>query len=222
MCAIVGSSDKEKFLELIELNQYRGNTSWSVSQFEIGAFKHYEDGKEFRLVNLHQGFAQFDTTIMNLFDELNQYKKYYYMGHVQAPTTSNSSIHPSNYDNDLLWHNGILKDYFVKEWQIQYGNNIEWDTELLHRHILLNKEMDLLDNVDGTFSCARYNKKDIYLFRNEISPLFYDKDLNISSVKFEDSEETEAGVMYKMNLHDKELGVVQRFETYENPYYFGE
>ena len=39
MCAIVGSSDKEKFLKLIEQNQYRGNTSWSVCQFEIGALK---------------------------------------------------------------------------------------------------------------------------------------------------------------------------------------
>ena len=67
MCAIVGSSDKEKFLKLIEQNQYRGNTSWSVCQFEIGAFKHYEDGQEFRLVNLFQGYDEFDTDIRNKF-----------------------------------------------------------------------------------------------------------------------------------------------------------
>ena len=67
----------------------------------------------------------------------------------------------------------------------------------------------------------RYNKEHIYIFRNEISPLFFDNNLNISSTEFENSEETEAGVMYKMNLHDKELEVIQRFETKENPYYFG-
>ena len=33
MCAIFGSSDKEKFLELAELNQYRGKYSNSTSVF---------------------------------------------------------------------------------------------------------------------------------------------------------------------------------------------
>ena len=78
-----------------------------------------------------------------------------------------------------------------------------------------------LDVVDGTFSCARYDKQDLYLFRNEISPLFYDEDLNISSTKFENSKDTEAGVMYFMNLQRSELEPMKRFETKENPYYFG-
>tara|TARA_Y100000590_G_scaffold433083_1_gene549755 strand:+ start:84 stop:740 length:657 start_codon:yes stop_codon:yes gene_type:complete len=218
MCAIFGSKNKDKFLELAELNQYRGNFAHSITVFQTGAFKHYRDGEKFVCITTNRGSGDFKDTIAMSEDE---YKITYYLGHVQAPTTDSPDTHPSNINGDLLWHNGIIKDYQVQDWKESYGN-LDWDTELLHRHILLNSGLGFLDNVDGTFSCARYDKKDIYFFRNEISPLFYDKDLNISSVKFEDSEETEAGVMYKMNIHDKELEVMYRFETYENPYYFGE
>ena len=41
MCAIFGSFDKEKFESLAELNQYRGDYSWSITQFVTGAFKHF-------------------------------------------------------------------------------------------------------------------------------------------------------------------------------------
>jgi len=145
------------------------------------------------------------------------YKTTYYLGHVQAPTTDSVETHPSNINGDLLWHNGIIKDYQVQEWKQELGN-VDWDTELLHRHLVLGGE---LDNVDGTFSCARYTKDNLFLFRNEISPLFYDDDMNISSTKFDGSFETEAGVMYQMNLVNNSLEPLSRFETKENPYYFG-
>ena len=219
MCAIFGSFDRDKFEELAALNQYRGNSSWSASHFRTGAFKHYRDGETVELMQLRKGFLEYRKDAVEVFskDDSSLFKTYY-LGHVQAPTTESIDTHPSDIVGDLLWHNGIIKDYQVKEWQEEYGNK-EWDTELLHRHILLGGK---LDNVDGTFSCVRYNKEHIYLFRNEISPLFYDKDLNISSTKFENAEETEDGVMYKMNLHDRDLEVMYRFETKENPYYFGE
>ena len=38
MCAIFGSKDKDKFLELAELNQYRGNFAHSTTVFQTGAF----------------------------------------------------------------------------------------------------------------------------------------------------------------------------------------
>ena len=104
-----------------------------------------------------------------------------------------------------------------QEWKNELGN-VEWDTELLHRHLVLGND---LDNVDGTFSCVRYTKDNLYLFRNEISPLFYDEDMNISSTKFDNSLETESGVMYQMNLVNNSLELINRFETKENPYYFG-
>ena len=77
--------------------------------------------------------------------------------------------------------------------------------------------------MDGTFSCARYEDRysALTLFRNEISPLYYDEDLNISSTKFDNSKETESGVLYLMDLQKSELEPMKRFETKENPYYFG-
>ena len=45
--------------------------------------------------------------------------------------------------------------------------------------------------------------------------------MNISSTKFDDSLETESGVMYLMDLVRNNLEPMSRFETKENPYYFG-
>jgi hypothetical protein len=215
MCAIFGSKNKEKFLELAELNQYRGNFAYSTTVFQTGALKHYRDAETMKYITTNSGHGEFvDSISMSEDDVLTMT---YYLGHVQAPTTDSTDTHPSNINGDLLWHIGIIKDYQVQEWKQEYGQ-LDWDTELLHRHILLGGK---LDNVDGTFSCARYNKEHIYFFRNEISPLFYDEDFNISSTKFDNAEETEAGVMYRMNLHYKDLEPMFRFETKENPYYFG-
>ena len=214
MCAIFGSKDKEKFLELAELNQYRGNFAYSTTVFETGMFQHYPDSEKVIHITTITGKGEFKDLVETSWQ---QYKTTYYLGHVQAPTTDSVKTHPSNINGDLLWHNGIIKDYQVQEWKHELGN-VEWDTELLHRHLVLGNN---LDNVDGTFSCARYTKDNLYLFRNEISPLFYDDDMNISSTKFDNSFETESGVMYQINLVNNSLEPILRFETKENPYYFG-
>jgi len=213
MCAIFGSKDKEKFLELAELNQYRGNFAHSTTVFQTGMFQHYPDAEKVIHITTNTAEGEFKDSITMS----KEYKITYYLGHVQAPTTDSVKTHPSNINGDLLWHNGIIKDYQVQEWKHELGN-VEWDTELLHRHLVLGND---LDNVDGTFSCARYTKDNLYLFRNEISPLFYDEDMNISSTKFDNSLETESGVMYQMNLVNNSLELINRFETKENPYYFG-
>lgn len=214
MCAIFGSRDKDKFLELAELNQYRGNFAYSTTVFQTGMFRHYPDSETVVHITTNTGHGKFKDTITMSKED---YKITYYLGHVQAPTTDSVETHPSNIEGDLLWHNGIIKDYQVQEWKQELGN-VDWDTELLHRHLVLGGN---LDNVDGTFSCARYTKDNLFLFRNEISPLYFDNDLNISSTKFDDSFETEAGVMYQMNLVENSLEPLSRFETKENPYYFG-
>ena len=214
MCAIFGSKNKDKFLELAELNQYRGNFAHSTTVFQTGLFQHYPDAERVVHVTTNTGEGEFKDSITMSEEE---YKTTYYLGHVQAPTTDSVETHPSNINGDLLWHNGIIKDYQVQEWKQELGNR-DWDTELLHRHLVLGGD---LDNVDGTFSCARYTKDNIFLFRNEISPLFYDDDMNISSTKFDNSLETEAGVMYLMDLVKNNLEPQCRFETKENPYYFG-
>ena len=219
MCAIFGSSDKEKFIELAELNQYRGKFASSTSAFVVNRFKSYGDSSADHVFT-KQHLGLFDESYVRDHHEVNSTGFItYYLGHVQAPTTDSVETHPSSISGDLLWHNGIIKDYQVKEWQHDYGHE-DWDTQLLHRHLLFGND---LDNVDGTFSCVRYedSNRALTLFRNEISPLYYDEDLNISSTKFDNSEETESGVLYLMDLQKSVLEPMKRFETKENPYYFG-
>ena len=221
MCAIFGSKDKEKFLELAELNQYRGKASHSVSMFTTSNFENYDNLSLTKHVMTSKKHGLFNSQIVDEFTEDDKsHWTTYYLGHVQAPTTDNKSdIHPSEIVGDLLWHNGIIKDYQVTDWKRKYGL-LNWDTGLLHRHFILGGE---LDNIDGTFSCARYEYGPgaLTLFRNEISPLFFDDDLNISSTEFDNSLETESGVQYLMDIRRSELEPMKRFETKENPYYFG-
>ena len=214
MCAIVGSFDKEKLKELIKLNTYRGNHSYSLCEY---------NPQTREITILEKGLGDFNySKVSELEDGM------YYIAHTQAPTTdakSTQSIHPSQYDFAYLWHNGIIKDYFVKEMQNKLVTNEAWDTELLNRWVYFNH---LLDEVDGTFSCLRYSNG-LTLFRNEISPMFIDDNFNISSTKFESSRPTPAGEILYMNLEKskkfgdtvEQLVSIGSFKTKENPYFFG-
>ena len=51
MCAIVGSFNRDKFEELIELNTYRGNHSYSFAEYDI---------KNRKFNNLVRDFGYFD------------------------------------------------------------------------------------------------------------------------------------------------------------------
>ena len=226
MCAIFGSSDKDKFLELAKLNEYRGSTAWSCTIFTACKFKHYYEGINLvssetveknhfsmdMLIDLSATINEYESVTKNDSGEVT-----YYLGHTQTPTTQSLEHHPSVYGEDYLWHNGIIKESQREIWKKQYGE-VEWDTDLLHRHLILNGS---LSDVDGTFSCVRYRNKQLKVFRNEISPLFFDKELNISSVEFEDSKETESGFVYELDIQSKTLEKQNHFKTKENPYYFG-
>ena len=207
MCAIVGSFDRDKFEELIELNTYRGNHSFSLAEYDINNAK----------INLiEQSFGYFDYSLLDNITTGN-----YIIGHVQAPTTDSKdkeSIHPSIIDNTYLWHNGIIKENCIEEIQTVLSSKIKWDTKLLHKYILEDKN---LSNIDGTFSCLYSNGSGLYLFRNEISPMFIDNKFNISSTKFEESTSTHANNLFIIDFHNFELITKKEFLTKENPYFFG-
>jgi hypothetical protein len=61
----------------------------------------------------------------------------------------------------------------------------------------------------------------LHVFRNEIAPLFYDYDLNISSVRFEGSESLPPNRVFILDSENRELLETEfEFSTKENPYYF--
>lgn len=79
------------------------------------------------------------------------------------------------------------------------------------------------NDIDGSFSClywdttARWGQ--LYMFRNEIAPLFVDKDLNISSTKFPGSKSIKPNRLigiYPESGETIETDIM--FNTVDNPY----
>lgn len=200
MCAISGSFSKSKLSELYKLNAYRGETNFSLSTFE-------PEGTKVRLGIIFQDKGGLPDYLIN-----SQPEKpgKFFVTHSQAPTSSVSNIHPASYGGALLWHNGIVKQKTIED-------DI-WDT-----HWMLTQVLDYgwsaLSRVDGSFACVMYNEGKLYFFRNEISPLFIDEDLNISSTKFEGSKPIAPNEVWEVDLKYKVLTSVAHFETFENPYY---
>ena len=209
MCAIVGSFNKDKLIELIELNSYRGSHSYSFSTFDVESGTMVVRQKALGAIN---------------YDHINIPTNHHYaVVHIQAPTTeakNTSTIHPAEEEDTLLWHNGIVKANHVKVLQSRFGNDTGWDTKLLLRAV--NYSKDELNRVDGSFSCLWYACGGMYLFRNSISPMFYDANLNISSTKFEDSISTPANKILHMDFKTGALYNRYDFATVENPYFFGD
>ena len=204
MCAIVGSFSTFKLKDLYRLNAYRGELSYSLSAFDVS-------GGNAKLLRLYQDVGKLQTELV---DELPQDEDIFYIAHSQAPTTSGTNIHPAAVGEALLWHNGI-----IKQKTLQAG---QWDTQWLLEQIV-DYGWSVLSRVDGTFACIMYNKGELFIFRNEISPLFVDRYLNISSTKFEGGKPVEPNTVYKICFGEYDhLSEVAKFETKENPYYIPE
>lgn len=212
MCAIFGSRDLDTFLQLAELNLYRGSHSYSVAAFNI------EEG---RIEFAHKQFGEF---YYGHLPESTALGKHFLIGHVQAPTTEatlQENIHPCEYHGTYLWHNGIIKASFCEQMRTNMGVNHQWDTRLLHEWIVKDQN---LSAVDGTFSCLLYQYQALFLLRNEISPMYVDDKLNISSTRFENSVQTQPGQILRFNFESNKLEQepYKSFETKNNPYYFGD
>lgn len=147
-------------------------------------------------------------------NELTIAGKTYNIGHVQTPTSNSALKHPAINSNNMLWHNGIIKQSCMDEYpNIEYDG---WDTMFL-LNLIDTYGLGVLSNVDGSFACV-YNKgDDVFIFRNEIAPLYIDNDLNMSSIKSESMYMLPANKVFCINAIG-ELVVVAEFTTKNNPY----
>ena len=205
MCSIFGSFDFEIIKSLSKLNSYRGSHSYSYSIID----------SDFN-ITVSRGFGALPL------DDINPPDNSYILCHQQAPTTEakdEKSIHPSYLKDEYLWHNGILKEKTISELQKELDDYSEWDTHLLLK--LLQNNISL-DNIDGSFSCVYYKNKKLFLFRNSISPLFIDHDMNISSTKFNNSFQTPENSIIEFNPFAKTTDIIKYFNNISSPYYFGE
>lgn len=204
MCSIIGAWSKDDVIDLCKLNEYRGQHSHSVS--------YYNPQTGEMVVRRAEGALDYDTIFIP--------KNNYCIVHMQAPTGEINGIHPAEVAGKYLWHNGIVKQSNICKLQVETMCSATWDTELILRAYI--KDKHLLSEVDGTFSCLMYAAGDLFLFRNEISPMFFDRTLCVSSTKFEGSIPTDPNAIHYMDMFDSTLVGVGQFKTANNPYFFGE
>jgi len=205
MCSIVGSFKKEKLVELCKLNEYRGQYSHSISYFDIVTGKLH--------VERRLGPVNYDIIDYNHLT--------YCIVHMQAPTGDQvKSIHPAQHGDKYLWHNGILKQEYIKKLRESLGEVCNWDTFLMLR--AMSENQDIINEFDGSFSCLMYDTEQLYLFRNEIAPMFIDNEMNISSTVFEGSRSVEPNKVHHVDFNFDDLFAVRSFKTVNNPYYIPE
>lgn len=220
MCSIIGSFEPKMLVHLYEINSYRGTHSHSVTVYDHRNKKILYCDKQLGTIDERQ--------LMNI---TRTFPGKYYIVHSQAPTTENTStksIHPAIFHNSeardmsLLWHNGILKSKTINTLREATGIDSTWDTELLLHYMVYKGK---LSEVDGSFACLMYHMGDIYMFRNEISPLFIDFEMNISSTMFEigagdggKAIDVKPNTVFKLDLHNKSSIIQSVFTTKNSPY----
>jgi hypothetical protein len=199
MCSIFGTFDVVEAKRLQQLNSRRGVISNSSTVFD----------NNINIVSMTKQYGELD----DFKEELSGYHLY----HQQAPTSQeNDTIHPSEYKNSFLWHNGIVKQDTIKKLMSRTGNNSLWDTHQIN--VLLNTSFtNDLDLIEGSFSCIWYKNNNLYMFRNQISPMFFNGS-TISSEKFENSIETIPNTMY---IFENSVWVEKhKFINNELPFFF--
>lgn len=207
MCSISGSLNKAQLVELCRLNEYRGQLCHSITYF---------DTKEMKITRVFKSPGPVDYNMIDI------PKDHYCIVHMQAPTSGQNIVsHPAINEDHYLWHNGILKQNTIEYLQKLYGlKDVKWDTELLLYHL---KKNIFPDDVDGSFACLySMSSCNLILFRNQISPLYIDKDLNVSSTEFVGSKMIEHGKMFAMDFKGKQIYYLAPFREVQGPYYFGE
>jgi len=216
MCGIIASKSIKKFKELVLLNQSRGTFSHSLTMLQ------YDDTNKHILdKSIYRQFGEFNFKVFDgVSDDL---QNIYLIGHVQAPTgglvKDYQRIHPSNVaDSSYMYHNGILKSKYIKEYIVKdgYARDV-WDTELLNNNIY-KYGFDHLSKVYGSFACLLLQDDNLYAFRNNNSIIYYDDQLSFSSVKFDNSFELISGEVFKLDLTNNSLIGRHQFKLLDNYY----
>ena len=207
MCSISGSFSKDKIRELTDLNAYRGQFSHSICYYNV---------REGKIDFLQRKLGPLSV------DQISFDKEHYCIVHQQAPTTEtdNTNIHPAAVDGTYLWHNGIIKQSEIERLQEDLDYFSSWDTELLLRKVIRD---DVPSNVNGSFACVMIKKQNLYVFRNEIAPLFMNfVTCDLSSTVFENGYTVPSNKMWILDPSIRIWNVLGHFETTENPYFMGD
>lgn len=217
MCGIFATADPIKLENLFNLNYKRGQRGFSQNGFSFfdGNSLVWEARNESKRLEIDPKFLS-DFNIC----------------HVVAPT-GESHFHPAireaqEHESEgftALWHNGILKADTISEYA-RTDAEAEWDTQLLvnRLHYLNTPEetSEFLSSLEGSFACLLIKDSQLFVFRNNLVPLYWDNLMNFSSVKFSFSNLLAPGVVFHVDFEQRKLvdtGI--HFTTKNDPYNLG-
>jgi hypothetical protein len=210
MCSIVGSFSKQKFKELIKLNQSRGSFSYSFFQF---------DTTTMTVSAVEQNFGEFPLEIIDQAEDGMML-----FGHTQAPTGGlifdKNRIHPAKIKEDFLFHNGIIKQQDINRLQKEHETDEAWDSKLMLMEIQKIGLFQTLNTIDGSFACIFKDESKMRIFRSAAGTLFVDNELNISSTLFEGSNRIEKDVVFYLDFDTKTVIKENLFKSKSNPYFY--
>lgn len=218
MCGIFASADNIKLENLFNLNYKRGQKGFSQNGFSFfeGNALIWESRNESQRLEIDPKF-------------LSDYN----ICHVVAPTTDTPNFHPALREAQghepegftALWHNGVLKQGTIDDLR-KNEDDPTWDTQLMvnRLHYLDDAEetSEFLSSLEGSFACLLLKDSQLFVFRNALSPLFFDNLLSFSSVKFSFSNLLAPGVVFFVDFENRKLvdtGI--HFTTKNDPYNLG-
>jgi|TARA_R100001163_G_C5063242_1_gene200466 glucosamine 6-phosphate synthetase-like amidotransferase/phosphosugar isomerase protein len=222
MCAIFGSFNTSMFEVLYQANKQRGNFASSIVSLS-------EDDQ---FIKKKKGDIDFDKYT-------HQPKTNYYLGHVQAPT---SSMRAYNYDTShpfesiswLVSHNGVLTNH--KKLNTVYNLStrvdtgaivalLEYFTNLEHKKgkIIVDAKKVIkktLEQLSGTYalSIVFCDTNEVFLARSG-SLLHYNNNGDYSTLTGEGFKELPEGVILKLNFKTRRWNKVGQFK-HDSPFSF--
>jgi glucosamine 6-phosphate synthetase-like amidotransferase/phosphosugar isomerase protein len=222
MCAIFGSFNTSMFEVLYAANKQRGNFASSIISLS-------EDDQ---FIKKKKGDIDFDKYT-------HQPKTNYYLGHVQAPTSSMRAYsydtsHPFESISWLVSHNGVLTNH--KKLNSLYSLKTRVDTEtivnvleyLTHKEhkkgkVIVNPAKIIkktLEKLSGTFalSIVFCDTNEVFLARSG-SLLHYNNNGDYSTLTGEGLKELPEGVLVKLNNKTHRWNKVSEFK-HDSPFSF--
>jgi glucosamine 6-phosphate synthetase-like amidotransferase/phosphosugar isomerase protein len=192
MCGIFGSFRPSKFEVLDKANQTRGNFASGLIYFDETNF------------DVFKTEGCFDWDEINLPDGLT------YLGHNQAPTSSERiwkehNSHPFIVKEWVVAHNGVLTNFekLKADYLPEHENRVDSSIipALLSHFENDYKDIALIEHVlsllEGTFGLWIVDTKNLNVYiARQGSTLFYDKN-SFSSTKGDNFKEVKEGVIYK-------------------------
>lgn len=177
MCAIVSSSNKETFKDLLIHNNHRGTFASSLITIDN------------QTINVHKEQGLFGTSL------IDSAENKLFVGHVQAPTSdvrewNSDTSHPFETKDWLVIHNGVLTNHKELDSTVKVDTqcivNLLQDTSDQTSEAEGNCIKVVCDKLKGTFALFIINKKthNMYILRQG-SLLHYNNNGDVSSLRYE-------------------------------------